>query len=75
MAEPKSGAAANAATEPDPKKDPNAFITMRHSGIDGEARATRLAYEAVYKDKGWTEVKDSASFDPQAAPGDLSPAS
>ena len=54
---------------------PDVFISIEHSDVrpaegDPAPRVTRQAYDAVYKDKGWTEIKDSASVDAVPSTGD-----
>ena len=55
---------------PDLSTDPNAFISVNPpSGVErdeqlGPVRVTRGAFDAWMKDAGWSEVADSASFDP-----------
>jgi hypothetical protein len=56
-----------AANEPD-LDGPDVFISIEHKDVsppDGEPapRVTREAFEVVYKDKGWSEIKDSASLE------------
>jgi hypothetical protein len=53
------------ASDPDPKDSPEAWISITHPSSKDEepGRVQRHAFEDVWKAKGWSEVKDSASFD------------
>jgi hypothetical protein len=57
--------------EADLSEDPHAFISVNPpSGVErdpalGPVRTPRLAFESWMKDKGWTEVPDSASAEVQ----------
>ena len=53
-----------AETKPNPATE---MVEIKHSKIEGTGRVSRLALDDIWKDKGWTEVKESSESRSTAA--------